>query len=1065
MNATYQNKKYRVSDFYIARTPLLPMNSYYDLLVGGDTPDKIDGLIEKFRNGALSEALEIASESLSCSIQSESINHDSKQYQQIMSSLFKYYTRLTTRTTPFGLFAGVSLGRFEEENNMTVAHLESHKKRARPDMRWVYNLITKMEREESIQGLIRYRFNESAYQSGDRMERINGSNFQDQVSENEMYTSIKFSAAVKFVIKVAADWISFCDLKNLLVGEYPEVPENVLNSFLLQLIQNGFLLSELRPPLMNTDVLQYILSVLHDIESCDAVDQYIHSLSRIEDAIKEYNVSSSENGLEKYRYAIGQMKQLCPASNYLQVDMKSDMISNTLSQEEKVELEKFVYAIQRLAPASSMSDELIQYRDEFLEKYGADTEVAVLKLLDVDQGLGVPRNYPGSGFKNRKIQKKGKSEKEVRLEEVINRKVLLAIKNQQHSVSLSEDEIDDICGKDTEGQSKVSMNYPISFELFLFAHPRNKQSDYSFTVAPAAASTMYGKVFGRFRDMFSQEEADFYDATFSQVKDITPDFILAEISEFPSTSRVANVSCSTNGYDYQIAVNTSPCQGKKIIAIDDLYIGIDSATHQFYIKSKALDRRILVQRSNMLNPLYCSAVVRFLSEISSVYHYSPITAISKLTHIRYDYCPRIAIGKVIVSPEQWSLSKRSLGVTTRASFFLKFAEYKRSWGLPRFIYLNQSDNRLLLDTENELHVQEIWNAIKNSEAKIVLSEMTCGLGDHATRDLDGNSYVTEIVVPVLLNQKCVEGADVPKVVGKAKSNLSQNRMNIDRQKTVVLPGQENWLFFKLYGSSKRRNELISVLGGDLTQLVENKIASKFFYIRYSDPESHIRVRVQATSDNLLSLFQKMTAILERLQENGFISKYTIDTYQREVERYGGCKLIRDAEDYFFHDSQLAMTIIHKVRMEKASINLDYIGCSFIVLVLTTLGFSQKEMLSYLDSRVNRNSYRKDFQDNKKMLMSAVNIADAWEEIRSIPGYDVVYAELNKLNVELKKYLEAIIEADVAGELTSSPIRIAASIIHMFFNRLVGDNVWENKMYALARHSVYALDGYQRHRQK
>jgi 5-methylthioribose kinase len=39
----------------------------------------------------------------------------SSQHQKLKNTILKYYTRMSTRCTPFGLFSGVGLGKFSNE--------------------------------------------------------------------------------------------------------------------------------------------------------------------------------------------------------------------------------------------------------------------------------------------------------------------------------------------------------------------------------------------------------------------------------------------------------------------------------------------------------------------------------------------------------------------------------------------------------------------------------------------------------------------------------------------------------------------------------------------------------------------------------------------------------------------------------------------------------------------------------------------------------------------------------------------------------------------------------------
>lgn len=46
------------------------------------------------------------------------------------------------------------------------------------------------------------------------------------------------------------------------------------------------------------------------------------------------------------------------------------------------------------------------------------------------------------------------------------------------------------------------------------------------------------------------------------------------------------------------------------------------------------------------------------------------------------------------------------------------------------------------------------------------------------------------------------------------------------------------------------------------------------------------------------VFDELMNLFERLRNAGLISEVVIDTYEREIVRYGGTQLIENAEKYF-----------------------------------------------------------------------------------------------------------------------------------------------------------------------
>lgn len=84
------------------------------------------------------------------------------------------------------------------------------------------------------------------------------------------------------------------------------------------------------------------------------------------------------------------------------------------------------------------------------------------------------------------------------------------------------------------------------------------------------------------------------------------------------------------------------------------------------------------------------------------------------------------------------------------------------------------------------------------------------------------------------------------------------------------------------------------------------LADSWFYIRYTDPDAHIRLRFRGSPDRLSGqLFGHVCDWARRLMSDGLCLKFVFDTYERELERYGGLAGMAAAETVFSADSRYA----------------------------------------------------------------------------------------------------------------------------------------------------------------
>lgn len=1044
----------------MVRTSLLSLADYECMFAEKDEINK--KLTVLFKDPLMKEALVVASKDLSVAFANCDLNKASKSTGQIRSSLIKYFIRASTRPTPFGLFSGICMGRFGESSDILISNSSQHIKRARPDMEWVYGLIKKAESNPNIRKNLRVRFNDNTYANGNRLEKADKSLLQHSELDNNIHeiTSIRYTDLVKNVEKQSNQFCLYSNILNVLMLENMHVNSERIDAFLLSLLQNEYLLTELRPPLTNIDVLDYIIDIFTNLESAAEAEEYITKLIQIKKNILKFNDSSIGKGIDLYNEIIQLMSELFLCKNYLQVDMKIHTECNLLDWRLKNELERFVLAMCKIAPHSMIPDELAHYKELFLEKYGYGVEIPVLELLDSDMGLGSPAHF-GIGTINRRTPKRQKTKKEQDLISMLNEKIIMALKEGKNAIEITDDDINFVCGSEQDN-IKHPLDYPQSFELYLLAHPgvlgTDKEANCYFTVGPAIASGGVGRTFGRFRDLLSKEEESFLRNDFEKQKEVLSDFIIAEIAELPSTGRLSNVSINESDYDYQVVLATNPNPDKYVLNVRDLFIGIDRKNNSFYVRSKSLNKKVIITATSMINPSLGSSVLRFLRELSSTHKVNPLNGILSITNSSFVYTPRIFYGKTIIKPETWIISKNILGFKegNKSDFDDKIIAYKKKLQIPHYVYMNELDKRLLLDFDNPIHRDIIYNAIKsNSSKSITLTEIGCEFNDYIAINERDEHYVTEIVVPFMLNTNMDnQNVNSKKETVFTFSDIYQNSMLLERKDLILLPGKDNWLFIKLYGCSKRKSELI-VLMYEKLELISS-LLKKYFFIYYADPEPHIRLRIHFNERSFPELFTNIATWLEVLRTNGLISKVVIDSYQRETERYGGPELIDFAENYFFHNSRLVMQIISKLRYEKLQINLDVIGVSFIISVLDAFKLNNENKETFLYSLTDKNSYRKQFQDNRKELIKAVDNTNNWHDISVANSYSEIYPLIDEASIKLRDYANAVYSYDKVGKLTNSIEDIIQSIIHMFCNRLVSDNSWERKVYALTRHAFYAF---------
>ena len=134
-----------------------------------------------------------------------------------------------------------------------------------------------------------------------------------------------------------------------------------------------------------------------------------------------------------------------------------------------------------------------------------------------------------------------------------------------------------------------------------------------------------------------------------------------------------------------------------------------------------------------------------------------------------------------------------------------------------------------------------------------------------------------------------------------------------------------WIFIKIYSGIKTSDLVLEEAIIPLVQyLDENNLIHKWFFIRYYDPKSHLRLRLHLKDTNQYgSVVKVINEKIKVLIDSGEISEIIIDSYTREIERYG-LKTIEFTEELFYNSSQLILNFLDYDDEEKIMITMFYI---------------------------------------------------------------------------------------------------------------------------------------------
>ncbi|MBP2834101.1 thiopeptide-type bacteriocin biosynthesis protein [Aquimarina sp. U1-2] len=258
------------------------------------------------------------------------------------------------------------------------------------------------------------------------------------------------------------------------------------------------------------------------------------------------------------------------------------------------------------------------------------------------------------------------------------------------------------------------------------------------------------------------------------------------------------------------------------------------------------------------------------------------------------------------------------------------------------------------------------------------------------------------------------------------------------QRSFVIGGE--WLYYKIYTGPKTSDlVLTNIIKPVTTSLLKNKSIDSWFFIRYSDPKPHIRVRFLYTYPAQVGdIINALYLPIKNYVDEDLIWKVQIDTYQREIERYGESTM-QPSEIIFFHDSTLIINFLDMVEGDEGEELRWLLGVRAIDTLLNDFKYDDDRKLKLLEglktgfgAEFHRNKFLtkqldKKFRDEKDKIDNFLNF-----EKEDHPDYAPILDILEERSIQSKAAVTAILSAVTTESELDSLMR---SHIHMHMNRL------------------------------
>ena len=310
---------------YVLRTPLMPLSFYLNTIENYSR----ENVKQLYDNSLVREAISLASPHLIKELD-KWVNRESDLSNETTKKLeitfLKYVARMSSRCTPFGLFAGCSMGRIADETKIILEGSDQFKRFTQFDMQFWVALLQEIAAKKEVIPYLKYYPNDSVYKIGEFYRYVE---YRYIKTEREhSISALRKSAVLTELLQKAKLGLTIKEMITLLADNESE--ESEAKEFILKLIDFQFLVSELDAGVTANNEWERILFILEKIPALDKEYKILEKIKKQLPSLDEKLVPS-EKIYQEIRENIKQIQVGFDEKYLFQTDLNSNTFVNTLS--------------------------------------------------------------------------------------------------------------------------------------------------------------------------------------------------------------------------------------------------------------------------------------------------------------------------------------------------------------------------------------------------------------------------------------------------------------------------------------------------------------------------------------------------------------------------------------------------------------------------------------------------------------------------------------------------------------------------------------------------------------
>ncbi len=729
-------------------------------------------------------------------------------------------------------------------------------------------------------------------------------------------------------------------------------------------------------------------------------------------------------------------------SRLFQLDMVKPGDRPALGGEVLAEITRALEILLRLAVDRPIEG-LERFRKDFNERFEG-REMPLLQALDEEVGIGFERASDFGAEASpllRGIALGGAAEANSvswgRVQAFLLSRLNRALTEGERQIEITAEDLDRMAPADD--QAKKKSPFPEAFHVMVTLAAASQealdQGDFQILFDNAGGPSG-ARLLGRF--CHADAELNRKVETHLRAEEaLHPEAIFAEIVHLPQ-GRIGNILARPVLREYEIPfLGRSGAPPEKQIPVNDLRVSV--AGPRVVLRSARLGREVIPRLTSAHNFVHGSlGIYRFLCTLQSqgtlggvTWGWGPLDSAP--------FLPRVTSGRVVLARASWWMLQDEIKALVKAKGTERYQavqDWRQKRGLPRLIALVDADNELLVDLDNVLSIETFLDVVEDRD-RARLVEFFPGPGLLAAAGPEGR-FLNEILVPFVRRPLAGDAA------ADAAPRAPRTCLEIAPVRRSFPPGSE-WLYAKLYTGTATADgllrEVVTPVARDAMAAGE---ADGWFFIRYGDPEWHLRVRFHGDPARLQSgVLSRLHAALDPLLADGRIWRVQLDTYEREIERYGGPEGIALAERLFQVDSDAVLAILEMLEGDEGADFRWRLALRGVDMLLGDLRFDPETRMRVM--RGMREGFTREFGGGKGLRVQLdQRFRQEWRSLSPLldPAGDAeselapaleILRQRSVLNAPI---VEELREREREGRLNQPLADLASSYVHMHVNRFI-----------------------------